>query len=121
MEETWQGLRIGDRIRLVSMPLEWDRPDYRVPPCTRRLMRRLIARKRALRICEVDDWGAPWVHCRIRRPDNRWAHHWLTITQGGWVRVRHRKYVQPVAAADRRTALHRPWTGRSMTAWTPSP
>lgn len=90
MDEAWQQLRVGDRIRLIAEPPEWRRPGYHVPACTRRLVRRLIARGRPLRIREVDEWGAPWIQCRFRRPGEGWEHHFLAITEGGWVRVRGR-------------------------------
>lgn len=88
--EAWQELEVGDRIRLVAEPPEWRQPGYHVPTSTRRLVRRLIARRRPLRIYEVDEWGSPWVCCRFRRAAGDWEHHFLSITQGGWVRVRPR-------------------------------
>jgi len=90
MGEVWQDLRVGDRIRLVAEPPEWQRPGYQLPPCTLRLWRRLIARGRPLRVFEVDKWGAPWVRCRFRRPDGSWGHHFLAIVESGWVRVKPR-------------------------------
>jgi hypothetical protein len=88
--EPWQQLKVGDRIRFVEEPPEWRRPDYHLPPGTRRLVRGLIARRRPLRIYEVDEWGAPWIRCRFRRTNGEWEHHFLAITEGGWVRVRSR-------------------------------
>jgi hypothetical protein len=89
--QPWKDLRVGDRIRLVAMPPEWDAPGYHLPACTRNLVRRLIARRRPLRIYEVDDAGAPWVQCRFRLRSGQWDHHFLAITQGGWVRVKPRR------------------------------
>jgi hypothetical protein len=89
--EDWRTLHVGDRIRLVRMPPEWDLPGSRVPPCTRRLVHRLIARRRSLRVYEVDECGAPWVRCRLRRKSGAWEHHYLSMTQGGWVRVKARR------------------------------
>jgi hypothetical protein len=91
MVETWQELRVGDRIRLVAEPPEWQRPGYHLPPCTRRLWLRLIARRRPLRVCEVDEWGVPWVQCRFRLPGGGWEHQHLAIFEGGWVRVKSRR------------------------------
>jgi len=90
VSESWQALSAGDRIRLVRSPPEWDQAGYHVPACTRRLVRRLIARRRPLRVYEVDEWGAPWIRCRFRKPSGRWEHHFLAVTHGGWVRVRSR-------------------------------
>jgi hypothetical protein len=89
--EAWQDLRVGDRIRLVAEPPEWrQQPGYQLPPCTRRLWRLLIARRRPLRIYEVDEWGVPWARCRVRGRGG-WEHHYLAIVEGGWVRVRPRR------------------------------
>src|SRR5437763_16962149 len=68
---------LGDRIRLVAEPPEWQRPGYHLPSCTRRLWLLLIARRRSLRVCEVDEWGAPWLCCRFRKRDGGWEHHYL--------------------------------------------
>jgi hypothetical protein len=48
----------------------------------------LIARCRSLRVYEVDEWGAPWVRCRVRQADGGWEHHHLAFVEGGWVRVK---------------------------------
>lgn len=99
MVETWQGLRVGDRIRLVAEPPEWRRPGYQLPPCTRRLWLLLMGCRRPLRVHEVDEWGAPWVRCRVRKPGCGWEHHHLAIVEGGWVRVkpgRSRRSSRPV-------------------------
>jgi hypothetical protein len=92
--EAWQDLRVGDRIRLVGEPPEWLRPGYHVPPETRELWLLLVARRRPLRVYEVDEWGAPWVRCRVRKA-GRWEHHYLAIVEGGWVRVRPRPGARP--------------------------
>jgi hypothetical protein len=80
---------------LVAEPPEWQRPGYQLPRCTRRLWRLLIARRRSLRVYEVDEWGAPWVRCRIRKPGGGWEHHYLAIVEGGWVRVKPRRSGRP--------------------------
>lgn len=86
----WRELRVGDRIRLVADPPEWQQPGYHLPPGTRDLWRRLVARRRPLRVYEVDVWGLPWVQCRIGKPGGGWEYHFLAICEGGWVRVRPR-------------------------------
>ncbi|HJT77984.1 MAG TPA: hypothetical protein VJ739_12345 [Gemmataceae bacterium] len=88
MAGAWQELHVGDRIRLVAEPPEWQQPGCYVPPCTRGLWRRLMARRQPLRVYEVDEWGVPWVRCRLRLRGGRWEHHHLALTEGGWVRVR---------------------------------
>ncbi len=88
MAEAWRDLRVGDRIRPVGDPPEWQQPGYHLPTGTRDLWRLLVGRRRAMRVYNVDEWGAPWVQCRVRLPGGGWRQHFLAITQGGWVRVR---------------------------------
>jgi hypothetical protein len=85
--EAWQELRVGDRVRPVAVPPEWQQPGYQLPADTAALWRLLIARRRALRVYEVDPWGAPWVRCRVRTRGGGREHHFLAIRHGGWVRV----------------------------------
>jgi hypothetical protein len=86
--ESWQNLRVGDRIRIVRLPSDWEQPGYHVPPCTRRLYHLLIERRRPLRVYAVDEDGLPWVRCRFRR--GGWEHHFLAVNDDSWVRVRSR-------------------------------
>lgn len=90
----WQELRVGDRVRLVADPPEWQLPGYRLPAETRDLWRLLMARRWPLRVFEVDDWGTPWVQCRVRRPGGEWEHHALALCHGGWVLVQRRRRLQ---------------------------
>ena len=90
MDEDWRDLRVGDRIRLVAMPAEFDRPGYVLHPSTKQVYGRLIARRRPVRVVEIDPWGLPWIRCRFREADGRWADHNLAFDHDGWVRVRHR-------------------------------
>lgn len=88
--QLWRELKTGDRIRLAEMPPEFARPGYYLHPETRLVYRKLLAQRRPLRICEVDENGRPWIHCRFWRR-NRWEYHWLMIDHGGIVRVQPRK------------------------------
>ena len=90
LDEPWRRLRIGDRIRLVHMPTDFSRPGYSVHRDTRRVYQRIIDRQRSVRICQLDEFGMPWIHCRFRRKDGRIEYHWLLINHDGWVRVRKR-------------------------------
>jgi hypothetical protein len=90
MIESWCELRIGDRIRLVAMPTEFAQAGYLLYPCTRRVYERLIARRRPVRVCRIDDWGIPWIRCQFRLKDGRRGYHSLAFNHDGWVRVRPR-------------------------------
>jgi hypothetical protein len=95
MAESWRDLRVGDHIRIVRYPTDWERPDYHVATCTRRLYRRLIARRRPVRVYEVDGDGLPWVRCRFRLARG-WEHHFLAVNDDSWVRVRGRNPGSPL-------------------------
>ena len=90
MHEPWQDLRVGDRIRIVRMPSDFSQPGFYASRGTRRLYKRLIARRSPLRICEIDEWDLPWIRCRFRRNYDSWEHHSLAIIDDSWVRVKSR-------------------------------
>jgi hypothetical protein len=73
------------------MPSDADAPGYFFAPETRRLYQRLIARRRPLRVFQIDEYGLPWVACRFRLPDGRWEHHWLAVNDDSWGRVKSRR------------------------------
>ena len=90
MADDWRNLRVGDVVRIVKMPSGVDAPGYTFHADTRRLYKRLIARRRPVRVCQI--WGGmPWIHCRFRRNDGRWEYHSLAIADDSWVRVRKRR------------------------------
>src|SRR5690242_18441891 len=80
-------LKVGDRVRVVRLPPAWASPGYRVPASTRRVYKLMISRRRAVRIDQVDDWGA-WVRLVVRGRGGRIEHHHVTLDDGCWVRVR---------------------------------
>ncbi len=89
MTEVWRKLKVGDRIRLTEMPPEFLREGCYLHPDTKRVYKKLVARKRPLRIYKVRD-GGPWIHCRFRRKNGRLEYHWLLFNHGGIVRVSRR-------------------------------
>jgi hypothetical protein len=90
VNESWCGLRVNDRIRIVRMPSGVDAPGYQFPAQTRRLYKKLIARRRSLRVYEVDKNGYPWIQCRFRLKNGLWEYHGLMINDDSWVRVKRR-------------------------------
>lgn len=91
MKEAWRELRVGDRVRVVRMPSDWDAPGYFVPTCTRRLYRRLIGRRRSVRVYKIDESGVPWIACRFQKNDGSWEYHLLAMNDDSWIRVRSRE------------------------------
>jgi hypothetical protein len=57
-------------------------------PETLRLYKKLIARGRASRVFQIDEYGLPWIHCRFRRKRGDWECHWLAINDDSWIAVK---------------------------------
>jgi hypothetical protein len=82
-------LKVGDRIRLLDVPGK-GRPGYYMHSETRRVYKRLLARKRPVRISKIDETGLPWFECRFRRKNGRLEYHSLIVADddNNWVKVR---------------------------------
>ncbi len=88
--ELWRRLKVGDHIRIVHLPDEFARVGYQIHRDTLSAYRRVIERRRPLRVYEIDDWGLPWVHFRLRRKNGRWEFHYLAVNHDGLVKVKRR-------------------------------
>ena len=67
-------LQVGDRVRFVDLPEEWQDPQYTVLPESVEFMEAMIARSWPSRVYEVDEFGTPWVAVRLRK-DGEIEHH----------------------------------------------
>ena len=83
-------LKVGERVRLIRFPPHWTDPAYHIPWSTREVYRRLMARRRPLRVDEVDEHGA-WVLCKFPSRAGRVHYHHIVLDDGCWVRVIPRK------------------------------
>jgi hypothetical protein len=85
-------LKIGDRIRIIGVPGNGI-PGYVIMPETVRVYKKLVARNLPVRICEIDEFGAPWYVCRFKKPNGTWEEHFLAVfdTDGNWKPVQQRK------------------------------
>ncbi len=85
-------LRVGDRIRIVGIPGEGV-PGYYLHRDTRRVFKKLVARRRPVRIAWIDEYGSPWYRYRFRTKGGRWESHHLAVLEGetNWVLVRRRR------------------------------
>jgi hypothetical protein len=90
MRAAWRHLQENDRIRIVRMPSGSDAPGSLFSACTRRLYEKLIARRRAVRVYEIDEWGLPWIRCKFRRRNGSWEHHFLAVNDDSWVHAKRR-------------------------------
>jgi hypothetical protein len=86
--DDWKTLRFGDRIRFVAMPTGFSSENCHED--TLEVYRTLIARRRGVRICFMDEFDMPWIRFRVPDPDGGWEWHSLLINHDGWVRVKQR-------------------------------
>jgi hypothetical protein len=77
-------------VRLVEIPAQY-RVGYNIHRDTMWFYRRILARRRAMRICLIDPWGLPYVHCRFRRRNGNWRHDWLSLDKQGGALVERRR------------------------------
>lgn len=89
----WRRLRVGDRIRLVKIPLDF--LDWKALHLeTKQAYQYLLKRRRPVVVYQIDEYGLPWVQFRFRRGD-RMRHDFLAVNHGGIVivapRQKHRK------------------------------
>jgi hypothetical protein len=83
----WRKSKVGDQIRLTEIPPEFLQVGYYVHLETMRLYKKLLARRRSLRVHEIDKDGFPWIWCRFRRKDGRLEWHKLAFNHGGFMRL----------------------------------
>lgn len=82
-------LKVGDRIHLIRTPPIWEEHGHKVPPETRKLYRKLMARRHPLVIREVNEFGA-WIWYRDAYGKGWFSEQSLAIDDGCWVRVKPR-------------------------------
>ena len=81
-------LRVGDRVRFVSLPEEWNAPEFQVHAESAAFMKRLIARGRSSRVYRLDEDGLPWIEARLTGDDGAIEYHdWGIRETTGWKRV----------------------------------
>lgn len=83
-------LKVGDKIKFVTLPDEWSAPGVRVPPESIAFMKKLIARKWPSRICRIEEDGYPWIQARMKDGDELVHHGWGIYEKTGWRLVRKR-------------------------------
>ena len=89
-------LKVGDRVRFVSLPEEWEQPGYRVHASSIRLMNVLIRRGRPCRVARVEH-GGPWIDARLRGRNGRVERHsWMIREKTGWRQVERPRRARPM-------------------------
>ncbi|MBN1589639.1 MAG: hypothetical protein JW888_09000 [Pirellulales bacterium] len=83
-------LKVGDRIKFVSLPDEWQDQEFTIHEDDVEFMKIMIARNWPSRVYEIDEYGKPWIYARVRSEDG-WEHHtWGICEKTGWRIVRKR-------------------------------
>lgn len=82
-------LKVGDKIRILDVPGK-DIPGYYIHKDTVRVYKKIVARKRAVRISNIDEYDQPWYTCKFRCNNGTWEWHSLVVMEDdtNWVRVR---------------------------------
>ena len=85
-------LKLGDLVRFVKLPDEWSRPGYRVHASSVAFMRKMIRRSWPARVCEIDEYGHPTIHARMRERGRIVLHTWAIVETTGWRLVKRRTW-----------------------------
>src|ERR1700722_13513525 len=86
-----KSLKVGDRVRFVSLPTEWSEAGYTLPPCDLSFMKKMIRRTWPSRIENIDEYGQPWISARIREKDGKLHFHWWAIFESTGRRLVNRR------------------------------
>ena len=86
-----QTLKIGDRVRLISLPEEWGEPGYGIHRDSIAFMKRMLKRATPVRVTMIDEHGTPWIEAVTIERGRRHYHSWAITEQTGWRKVVPRK------------------------------
>ena len=84
-------LKIGDRVRFISLPEEWKQPGYIIHRESKAFMKRMLDRKTPVRVAMIDEFGTPWIFANTIERGRRHYHSWAITEQTGWRMIMPRK------------------------------
>lgn len=84
-------LKIGDRVKFISLPEEWKEPSYGIHRESRAFMKQLLKRKTPVRVAMIDEFGTPWIFASTIERGRRHYHSWAITEQTGWRMIVPRK------------------------------
>ncbi len=73
-------LKVGDQVRILGVPNQ-DVPNYTIFPETVAAFEALVARRRPVRISEIDEDGTPWYNFRLKAADGTWEYHFMSVAE----------------------------------------
>ncbi len=80
-------LKVGDRVRFVSLPEEWNQVGFCLHGVSLAFMKRMIQRRFPSRVVEIDEMGYPWIRAQIVVRGKTHYHKWLIMEATGWRQV----------------------------------
>jgi hypothetical protein len=80
-------LKIGDRIRFISLPDEWSDPQRSLHRDSLVFMKRMIKRRYSSRVFKIDHCGYPWIKAKLRERSTVVHHYWCISESTGWRKV----------------------------------
>ena len=83
-------LKVGDRVKFVSLPEEWKTPGYLLPAEDAAFMKAMVARTWPSRVYKIEEDGAPWIAARMKQRGIMHHHSWGIYEETGWRLVRKR-------------------------------
>ena len=83
-------LKVGDKVKFVSLPDEWRHPQAMVLKESVAFMKVMISRNWPSRVYKIDEYGVPWIKARLRRRGKPEHHWWAIVEKTGWRLVRKR-------------------------------
>jgi hypothetical protein len=83
-------LKVGDRVRFIALPEEWQIPNRCIPRDSITFMRRMIRRRYPSRVARISDEGYPWIDAQMVQRGKKHYHSWLITESTGWRLVRRR-------------------------------
>jgi len=84
-------LKIGDRVRFISIPEEWKQPGYGIQRESIAFMKRMLKRATPVRVTIIDEYGTPWISAITIERGKRNYHSWAITEETGWRMVVPRK------------------------------
>jgi hypothetical protein len=83
MNEAWRNLRVGDQVRIIQLPSEFQLPGYKLSTETRILYEHLISVKAILTVELIDEHRLPWVAYQWHK-DGEIEYHSLAVDDNSW-------------------------------------
>ena len=83
-------LKVGDKIKFVALPEEWNVPGITLHAEDLAFMKKMIKRKWQSRVYRISEDGYPWSRARMKKRGRFEYHEWGIYEKTGWRLVRKR-------------------------------